>query len=125
MKEFFTYLAIFLTTLIGSVILWGVMLSPVRADEVKEPIPSEFYMNYTPDVQLVLEYEQCDKSDVSRGWSAYAIELSTQRKATGCWLYSQEETVTIHISIGTDPKTGGEQFLDYRLFKSKFIPRYN
>jgi len=95
------------------------------ADEVKEPIPSEFYMNYTPDVQLVLQYDQCDKSDISRGWSAYAIELSTQRKATGCWLYSQEETVTIHISIGTDPKTGGEQFLDYRLFKSKFIPRYN
>lgn len=89
-----------------------------------EPIPSEFYMNYTPDVQLVLEYDQCDKSDISRGWSAYAIELSTNRKATGCWLYSQEETVTIHISLGAD-ETGAERFLDYRLFKSKFKPRYN
>lgn len=95
------------------------------AEEKQDPIPTEFYMDYTPDVQLVLEYDQCDKSDISRGWSAYAIELSTQRKATGCWLYSQEETVTIHISIGTDPETGGEKFLDYRLFKSKFTPRYN
>ena len=95
------------------------------AEEVKEPLPSEFYMDYTPDVQLVLQYDQCDKSDISRGWAAYAIELSTQRKATGCWGYTENETVTIHISIGTDPDTGGEKFLDYRLYKSKFTPRYN
>ena len=103
----------------------SIFLGASVANAEDEPIPKEFYMDYTPDVQLVLEYDQCDKSDVSRGWAAYAIELSTQRKATGCWLYSKDETVTIHISIGTDPKTGGEQFLDYRLYKSKFTPRYN
>lgn len=88
-----------------------------------EPIPKEFYMDYTPDIQLVLEYDQCDKSDTSKGWAAYAIELSTNRKATGCWGYSQNETVIIHISIGTD-ETGGERYLDYQLYKSKFKPRY-
>jgi hypothetical protein len=109
-------------------ILWALVIASffmfIKAASAEEPIPSEFYMNYTPDVQLVLEYDQCDKSDISRGWSAYALELSTQRKATGCWLYSQEETVTLHISLGINEQTGGEEFLDYRLFKSKFTPRY-
>jgi hypothetical protein len=109
-------------------ILWALAIASffmfMAVASAEEELPSEFYMNYTPDVQLVLEYDQCDKSDVSRGWSAYAVELSTQRKATGCWLYSQEETVTLHISLGVNAQTGGEEFLDYRLFKSKFTPRY-
>jgi hypothetical protein len=91
----------------------------------EEPLPSEFYHEYSPDVELILGFDQFDKSDLSLGWQASAHEKSTNRTATGRWYYSPNETVTIHISIGTDPATGAEQFLDYRLFKSKFTPRYD
>jgi hypothetical protein len=123
MKYFIAFLTASEAALIGGFLLLAIVFSnPVLAEE---PLPSEFYHEYTPDVELILGFDQFDKSDLSLGWVASAHEKSTNRTATGRWYYSPNETVTIHISIGVDPKTGAEQFLDYRLFKSKFTPRYD
>jgi hypothetical protein len=124
--KFITALTLSETILIGGFLLIALAFSPnASAEEPPEQLPSEFYMDYTPDVELVLGYDQFDKSDISMGWMATAHDKSQNRTATGRWYYSPDETVTIHISLGINPKTGGEEFLDYRLFKSKFTPRYN
>jgi hypothetical protein len=123
MKYFIAFLTALEAALIGGFLLLAVVFSPNASAE--EPLPSEFYHEYTPDVELILGFDQFDKSDLSLGWQASAHEKSTNRTANGRWYYSPNETVTIHISIGVDPATGAEQFLDYRLFKSKFTPRYN
>ena len=78
----------------------------------------EFFYKYTEDVEMVLLPDNCDKQDVSRGWIAYAVELTTSKRADGCWVYGPHETVNITLTIREN------EYADYVFYKSKFNPRY-
>lgn len=83
-----------------------------------EAIPQEFYYQYDTIYELVLLPDVCDKSDISQGWQAEARNLETKAHADGCWQYGKFETVLIVLDAGDG------KFLDYQLYKTKFLPRY-
>lgn len=83
-----------------------------------EVIPKEFYYQYDTIYELVLLPDVCDKSDISQGWQAEARNLETKAHADGCWQYGKFETVLIVLDAGDG------KYLDYQLYKTKFLPRY-
>ena len=83
-----------------------------------EEMAKSFVYQYTPNVEIVLLPDVCDKADLSQGWIAYA-ENEKHEKANGCWQHSQDgKTIIIVLDIGDG------KYLDYQLYAEKFTARY-
>jgi len=80
-----------------------------------EDLPKEFYYNHE-GAEIVLLPDDCDKSDKSQGWQAYAVSDKGD-KAVGCW---RRGTETVQIWLEIRP----HEFLDFEFYQNKFQPRY-
>jgi len=86
-----------------------------------EDMPSTFVHQYTDDVQIVLQPEPCDASNVKKGWAAYA-ENEKGERAAGCWIRGMQvpnmpPVVEIHLELDGN-------FIDYTLYQDKFEAKY-
>lgn len=90
----------------------ALFVSVAQADE----LPKQFEYQYTESVKIILMPDVCDKSDISQGWIAQAMEGN--KVANGCWQYADNNTVKIYLDIG------GGIYLDYQLYRAKFKPVY-
>lgn len=96
-----------------------VLSTMAHAEDVnQEKIPDEFFYEYLPGYEIVLEYDLCDKSDVTQGWKAHVTDYNINETANGCWTYGNDNTAMISID------KGNHKYLDYQFFTSKFKPRY-
>jgi len=81
-----------------------------------EDMPKQFEYQYTPEVQIVLLPDVCDKSDASKGWQAYAKSTNGD-KAIGCWMH-KDNTVLIWVEVKP------HEYIDFEFYKDKFKPVY-
>ena len=80
---------------------------------------ARFVHQFSPDVKLTLFPDQCDKSNVSMGWIAQA-KKDTGETANGCWRHHPSgDTVEIHLDAG------GGSYIDYQLYKDKFVAEFD
>ena len=83
-----------------------------------EEMAKYFVYKYDDTTSIYLLPDQCNKSDVSMGWIAYA-ENDKKDKAEGCWRHSADG-LTVEISLDA----GGGKYIDYQLWASKFEAKY-
>ena len=95
-----------------------IALLAISTSALSDELPTSFVHHYTPDVDLVLLADVCNKADLSQGWQAQAKHVDG-RTAIGCWIYSKSgDTVLMYLEIEAG------KYLDYEIYKDKFEARY-
>lgn len=97
----------------------------ISTDTKTKLIAKEFFYEYVPDNEMVLLFDQCDKSNVSLGYQAEVRQHSTGNKAQGCWrrLIQTKDGLPIEW-IFIDIDLGDKKKADFQFRAKQFSPRF-
>lgn len=86
-----------------------------------DALPIQYIYQFTPEVQLVLYDDLCDKEQIDIGWRAQALNNVAKRSATGCWHMGLNGSIVMYLE---DDQNHGV-FFDLNVYKDKFKPVYS